>query len=181
MGKAYPELSSNLKKIETVIKAEEKQFLVTLDQGMKILNKYLQDMDGSTINGELVFKLYDTYGFPIDLTEDIAREKGYIIDKDGYDKFMAIQKTKAKTSSNFKKSVNKLNLNSISNKTSFKGYDSLQNQGKILGLYVEGESVSMVDKSQEAIVILDNTTLYAESGGQVGDRGRLYSENSKFD
>ena len=181
MGDAYPELSSNLKKIETVIKAEEKQFLVTLDQGMKILNKYLQDMDGSTINGELIFKLYDTYGFPIDLTEDIAREKGYIVDKDGYDKFMAIQKTKAKTSSNFKKSVNKLNLNSISNKTSFMGYDSLQNQGKILGLYVEGESVPMVGESQEAIVILDNTTLYAESGGQVGDRGRLYSENSKFD
>ena len=181
MGNAYPELSSNLKKIETVIKAEEKQFLVTLDQGMKILNKYLQDIDGSTINGELIFKLYDTYGFPIDLTEDIAREKGYIIDKDGYDKFMAIQKTKAKTSSNFKKSVNKLNLNSISNKTSFMGYDSLQNQGKILGLYVEGESVPMVGESQEAIVILDNTTLYAESGGQVGDRGRLYSENSKFD
>ncbi len=181
MSDAYPELTSNLSKIEKILKAEENQFLVTLDQGMKILEKNLENIDDNIIPGELVFKLYDTYGFPFDLTEDIAKERGLTLDKDGYDKFMAAQKNQAKASSQFKDSLNKLNLNSIPNNTSFTGYVDLQNKVKILGLFVDGKSVDEANEPQEAVIILDNTPFYAESGGQVGDRGRLQFEDAIFD
>lgn len=173
MGEAYPELAAQQPVIEKVLRVEEEQFAKTLDRGMQILNAALADLEGSVIPGQTVFKLYDTYGFPADLTADVAREQHFTIDEDGFAKAMQEQRERAQSASNFGADYNEL-LN-ISHQTEFTGYDKTVSDAKVLELIVDNQSVESVTAGQTALVILDKTVFYAESGGQVGDSGDLLS------
>jgi alanyl-tRNA synthetase len=173
MGEAYPELAAQQPVIEKVLRVEEEQFAKTLDRGMQILNAALADLEGSVIPGQTVFKLYDTYGFPADLTADVAREQNFTIDEDGFAKAMQEQRERAQSASNFGTDYNEL-LN-ISHQTEFTGYDKTVSDATVLELIVDNQSVESVTPGQTAIVILDKTAFYAESGGQVGDSGDLLS------
>ncbi len=173
MGEAYPELAAQQPVIEKVLRVEEEQFAKTLDRGMQILNAALADLEGSVIPGQTVFKLYDTYGFPADLTADVAREQNFTIDEDGFAKAMQEQRERAQSASNFGTDYNEL-LN-ISHQTEFTGYDKTVSDATVLELIVDNQSVESVTPGQTALVILDKTAFYAESGGQVGDSGDLLS------
>jgi alanyl-tRNA synthetase len=173
MGEAYPELAAQQPVIEKVLRVEEEQFAKTLDRGMQILNAALADLEGSVIPGQTVFKLYDTYGFPADLTADVAREQNFTIDEDGFAKAMQEQRERAQSASNFGTDYNE--LLSISHQTEFTGYDKTVSDATVLELIVDNQSVESVTPGQTAIVILDKTAFYAESGGQVGDSGDLLS------
>ncbi|MDC0598702.1 alanine--tRNA ligase [Gammaproteobacteria bacterium] len=174
MGKAYPELVAAQQAVEEVLLAEEEQFARTLDNGMAILEQDLTQLEGDVIPGETVFKLYDTYGFPVDLTADIARERNLTLDLEGFEHAMQIQKDTARSASRFD-SAESLNLN-LEKETNFVGYEQLENPAKVQALYKEGVEVETLSSGDTGIVLLDNTAFYAESGGQVGDSGRL--ENS---
>lgn len=173
MGEAYPELAAQQPVIEKVLRVEEEQFAKTLDRGMQILNAALADLEGSVIPGQTVFKLYDTYGFPADLTADVAREQNFTIDEDGFAKAMQEQRERAQSASNFGTDYNE--LLSISHQTEFTGYDKTVSDATVLELIVDNQSVESVTAGQTALVILDKTVFYAESGGQVGDSGDLLS------
>ncbi|UTP71841.1 alanine--tRNA ligase [Alteromonas sp. LMIT006] len=173
MGEAYPELAAQQPVIEKVLRVEEEQFAKTLDRGMQILNAALADLEGSVIPGQTVFKLYDTYGFPADLTADVAREQNFTIDEDGFAKAMQEQRERAQSASNFGTDYNE--LLSISHQTEFTGYDKTVSDATVLELIVDNQSVESVTPGQTALVILDKTAFYAESGGQVGDSGDLLS------
>ncbi len=173
MGEAYPELAAQQPVIEKVLRVEEEQFAKTLDRGMQILNAELADLEGSVIPGQTVFKLYDTYGFPADLTADVAREQNFTIDEDGFAKAMQEQRERAQSASNFGADYNE--LLSISHQTEFTGYDKTVSDATVLELIVDNQSVESVTAGQTALVILDKTAFYAESGGQVGDSGDLLS------
>ena len=178
MGEAYPELAKNQAHIEKILKLEEEQFAKTLDHGMKLLESAIADLKGDTIAGETVFKLYDTYGFPVDLTADIARERNLKVDEAGFDACMAEQKNKARAASNFKVDyTDTLNLEGV---TDFTGYDSLLNQGKIIALFKDGAQVETLTAGDEGMVVLDSTPFYGESGGQVGDKGLLTGNGIEF-
>ncbi len=183
MGDAYPELREKQAQIEEAIKAEEEQFALTLEQGMKILEQGLAELDGKQVPGELAFRLYDTYGFPLDLTADIARERGLSVDNDGYEKAMAGQKAMAKSASQFRQaSLASLDLaKADANKpTEFHGYDALDETAEIVALFRDALPVKNISAGDDAVLVLDQTPFYAESGGQVGDTGILACAGAKF-
>jgi alanyl-tRNA synthetase len=169
MGAAYPELAEAAPRVEQVLKQEEERFGETLEHGMKILEAALAK-DGKKLDGETAFALYDTFGFPLDLTADICRERNVELDEAGFNAAMERQKQQARAAGKFKMTAA---IEYIGDKTAFVGYDTLVQEGKIVALYVGGTAVSKVEAGQEAIVVLDTTPFYAESGGQVGDSGAL--------
>ena len=178
MGTAYPELEKNKAIIVKMLKAEEEQFARTLDRGLLILDEALKDIDGKVINGELVFKLYDTYGFPADLTADIGRERGYEIDQAGFEAAMAAQRLRAQKASNFGIDYNK--QLKIDGETKFVGYEHQENTSIIKDIIVEGVSAQTVALDKSALVILEQSAFYAESGGQSGDTGTITTAHGTF-
>ena len=177
MGEAYPDLVKALPQIERVILAEEEQFAKTLDNGMHMLNAALGELKGDTLAGELVFKLYDTYGFPFDLTADIARERKLNIDEDGFHASMAQQRKRSQAAGSF--SVDYTKQLTLAGETQFTGYDALTHKGKVIALYIGEEQVDALTAGQEGVAVLDATPFYAESGGQVGDVGLLSNDSFK--
>lgn len=175
MGDAYPELIKNQAQIERVLLLEEEQFEKTLDKGMAVLEDALAKLSTQVIPGEVVFTLYDTYGFPLDLTNDIARERALTIDLEGYEKAMEEQRARARAAGSFKVDYTAAGLTLPA--TEFIGYASLGEQGRVLALLKGGVQVDHLSEGDEGVVLLDRTPFYAESGGQVGDSG--YLENSK--
>ena len=179
MGEAYPELASMADEIASVLKKEEEQFARTLDKGMAVLEAGLAELSGTVLPGELIFQLYDTFGFPTDLTNDVAREKGYSLDMDGYEKCMEEQRTRARSASQF--GVDYSDNIRVDGSTQFCGYETLENQANILALYAAGEPVVSATEDTEVLVVLDKTAFYAESGGQVGDSGYLQADSGKIE
>lgn len=173
MGAAYPELVEKQAQLEKVLRAEEEQFARTLDKGMALLDEALKAVEGEQISGELVFQLYDTYGFPVDLTNDIARERGFSLDHEGYERCMAEQKERARAAGQFK--VDYTAAVQLEGTTEFTGYEGYTGSGRILALLRDGGAVDAVSAEQDVVVVLDRTPFYAESGGQVGDSGFLTS------
>ncbi len=171
MGDAYPELARQRVQVEKVLKGEEQQFAKTLEKGMGVLETALATVQGSQIPGDVIFQLYDTYGFPTDLTNDIARERGLSLDMDGYEHCMAEQKKRARAASNF--GMDYAATLAIDGETVFDGYDNVARRATIVGLFVAGVAVDEVAEGQDAVVVLDHTPFYGESGGQVGDTGYL--------
>ena len=171
MGDAYPELIDRAESISGTIKREEEQFARTLDKGMGVLESALNDLKGKTLPGELIFLLYDTYGFPTDLTNDIARERGYSLDMAGYEICMSEQRDRARSASQF--DIDYTDTIRLEGSTHFSGYKTLTDTGAALALYSEGEEVESASQGMRVAVVLDNTPFYAESGGQVGDSGYL--------
>lgn len=179
MGDAYPELHTKQTAIEQVLHQEEVQFRRTLEQGLKIFEQAVQNMNGSVIPGEIVFRLSDTHGFPVDLTEDIAREKGLSLDMPGFHAAMEIQKSRARAASQFH-AAGKDEIKT-SHITDFVGYDSLQQGSEIVALYKNGQPVEEIHEGEVASVVLLSTPFYAESGGQVGDQGFLSASGATFE
>ena len=179
MGEAYPELAQKQQIVEKALKAEEEQFSRTLGNGMSILEKAIADLDGKIILGEAVFRLYDTYGFPVDLTADVAREHDLLLDMDGFDAAMSVQKDQARAASNFG-SVAKLEI-ANSETTDFIGYENLEGTSKLLAIFADSIEVESAIEGDEVLLLLDSTPFYGESGGQVGDTGMLTSENASFE
>jgi len=179
MGEAFPELRNQQAHIERVLKAEEEQFAKTLEQGLKILEQDLAELKGNVVPGEVVFKLYDTYGFPMDLTGDIARERELTLDEAGFEREMNAQRERARSASSFGMDYN--SLVKVDVPTVFGGYDSHAGTGKVVALYKGGASVDVLNEGEEGVVILDHTPFYGEAGGQVGDRGYLQAANGRFE
>ncbi|MBV4516742.1 alanine--tRNA ligase [Pseudomonas sp. FYR_2] len=179
MGEAFPELKSQQAHIERVLKAEEEQFAKTLEQGLRILEQDLAQLKGDVVPGDVVFKLYDTYGFPMDLTADIARERELTIDEAGFEREMDAQRERARSASAFGMDYN--SLVKVDTATEFLGYDVTEGQGKIIALYKDGQSVDQLGEGEQGVVVLDRTPFYAESGGQVGDTGFLQAGAARFD
>ena len=178
MGEAYPELRTLQAHVEKVLRLEEEQFAKTLDKGMAILNDAIADLKGDTIPGETAFKLYDTYGFPLDLTADVARERDLKVDEDGFNVAMDKQREMARAGSNFGGNYGK-GLE-IDGQTQFLGYASLENTGVVKALFKEGVAVDSLSAGDEAVLVLDETAFYAESGGQAGDSGFLKADGVVF-
>ena len=180
MGEAYPELLERQAYVEKTLNEEEQQFARTLENGMTILEKAIGELSGSVIAGETVFKLYDTYGFPVDLTADIAREHNLTLDMPGFEAAMEIQRDQARAASNFS-AVEKLDLDGLE-KTVFSGYASLQSEAQIVGIFSPAnEKLDIVPANSEVLIVLDTTPFYAESGGQIGDAGLLKSDEARFE
>ncbi|WP_063912879.1 alanine--tRNA ligase [Pseudomonas sp. p21] len=179
MGEAFPELNSQQAHIERVLKAEEEQFAKTLEQGLRILEQDLAQLKGEVVPGDVVFKLYDTYGFPMDLTADIARERELTIDEAGFEREMDAQRERARSASAFGMDYN--SLVKVDSATEFLGYDATEGQGKIIALYKDGQAVDQLGEGEQGVVVLDRTPFYAESGGQVGDTGFLQAGAARFD
>ncbi len=171
MGDAYPELVQAREQVERVLKLEEERFAETLEQGMKILDHAIEGLESREIAGEVVFKLYDTYGFPLDLTADIARERGLSIDNDGFEREMEAQRNRARAASHF--SADQQIDIALDGETDFTGYERLTEEATVIALFQNGKSVDTLGDREEGMVILDHTPFYAESGGQVGDQGIL--------
>jgi alanyl-tRNA synthetase len=179
MGDAYPELAEQQAVVEKVLRIEEEQFGRTLDRGMAMLEDILANLSGDVISGEDVFKLYDTYGFPADLTADIARERGVKIDQAGFDDAMAAQRQRAQQASQFGLDYNQQLKSSA--QTHFTGYTQVEDEAQVVELFYQGESVTELQPEQQGVVILSETPFYAESGGQVGDTGILQLANGVFE
>ncbi|MFJ4442868.1 alanine--tRNA ligase [Pseudomonas sp. NPDC089422] len=179
MGEAFPELQSQQAHIERVLKAEEEQFAKTLEQGLRILEQDLAQLKGDVVPGDVVFKLYDTYGFPMDLTADIARERELTIDEAGFEREMEAQRERARSASSFGMDYN--SLVKVDSATEFLGYDATEGQGKIIALYKDGQAVDQLGEGEQGVVVLDRTPFYAESGGQIGDTGFLQAGAARFD
>lgn len=179
MGEAFPELKSQQAHIERVLKAEEEQFAKTLEQGLRILEQDLAQLKGDVVPGDVVFKLYDTYGFPMDLTADIARERELTIDEAGFEREMDAQRERARSASAFGMDYN--SVVKVDSATEFVGYDATEGQGKIIALYKDGQAVDQLGEGEQGVVVLDRTPFYAESGGQVGDSGFLQAGAARFD
>ncbi len=179
MGDAYPELAKAQAQVEKVLLAEERQFEKTLDKGMALLESALNDLQGEVIPGELIFTLYDTFGFPVDLTNDIARERGLSLDMASYEAAMEQQRQRARSAGAFK--VDYSHSLVLDGATAFTGYDNLSGQGEVRALLREGAQVSQLATGEEGIVVLDQTPFYAESGGQAGDSGYLLADGVEFE
>ena len=179
MGEAFPELKAQQAHIERVLKTEEEQFARTLEQGLRILEQDLAELKGSEIPGDIVFKLYDTYGFPMDLTGDIARERGLTIDEAGFEAAMEAQRERARAASQFGLDYNQ--LVKVDADTRFEGYTSTSGAAQIVALFRDGQAVDSLAEGEKGVVVLDQTPFYAESGGQVGDSGYLTSAGVRFD
>ena len=179
MGDAFPELKQQQAHIERVLKTEEEQFAKTLEQGLKILEQDLAELKGTVIPGEVIFKLYDTYGFPVDLTGDIARERELTLDEAGFEREMEAQRERARSASAFGMDYN--SLVKVDSDTRFLGYGATVASGELLVLLRDGQSVDTLNEGDEGVVVLDQTPFYAESGGQVGDCGFLEGPGVRFD
>ncbi|MDP3332396.1 MAG: alanine--tRNA ligase [Methylococcaceae bacterium] len=178
MGEAYPELKQAQAQVERVLKKEEERFAETLEQGMKILEACIAKLDDSVIPGEVVFQLYDTYGFPVDLTADVARENHLTVDHEGFETAMSAQRERARSASSFGADYDQdIKLDS---QTEFTGYEHLQDQAKIVGLFKKGQPVDNLQDGDEGIVVLDKTPFYGESGGQAGDNGTIEADGAVF-
>jgi len=169
MGDAYPELAKAQERVIATLRQEEERFAETLETGMAILDAAL-GKDAKRLEGDVAFKLNDTYGFPVDMVADIGRERGFAIDMEGFNAAMSAQQERSRAASKFKAGAQ---LEYSGAKTSFRGYDTLSEQGRVVALYREGSAVDRLGAGEEGIVVLDRTPFYAESGGQVGDRGEL--------
>ena len=179
MGDSYPLLVSTQAQIKKILQKEEQQFDETLDQGMKILAEAIEELDGKQIPGEIVFKLYDTYGFPTDLTEDIAREYDLTLDMQGFDREMQQQKERARAASKFaSEELAQLNLDY---QTEFTGYETLEGESSVLALFNGESAVEYCPEGAQCVLVVDRTPFYAESGGQVGDTGRFYGSGVSVD
>jgi len=178
MGEAYPELVDQLPVVEKVLRVEEEQFSKTLARGMAMLNDTLEGLEGDTIPGDVVFKLYDTYGFPTDLTNDVAREHELKIDEEGFEAAMQAQRARAQQASNFGADYN--NKLAIEHTTEFTGYTDVEGQANVVELIADNAFVDSLSDGQEGVVVLDSTPFYAESGGQAGDKGVLRVANGEF-
>ncbi|QZX81653.1 alanine--tRNA ligase [Metapseudomonas otitidis] len=179
MGEAFPELKQQQAHIERVLKTEEEQFAKTLEHGLKILEQDLATLQGQVIPGDIVFKLYDTYGFPVDLTADIARERELTVDEEGFEREMEAQRERARASSAFGMDYN--SLVKVDGDTRFLGYAGTSGSGKVVALFKAGAAVDSLAEGEEGVVVLDQTPFYAESGGQVGDCGYLEGAGVRFD
>ncbi|MGE8147313.1 alanine--tRNA ligase [Pseudomonas frederiksbergensis] len=179
MGEAFPELKQQQSNIERVLKAEEEQFSKTLEHGLKILEQDLLELKGTVVPGDVVFKLYDTYGFPMDLTADIARERNLTVDEVGFEREMEAQRVRARSASSFGLDYNTLVKVDVA--TEFTGYKATSGSAKIVAIYKDGQSVDVLSEGEEAVIVLDQTPFYAESGGQIGDCGYLQVGSSRFD
>ncbi|ACC70795.1 alanine--tRNA ligase [Paraburkholderia phymatum] len=181
MGGAYPELKDAEQRVTHVLRQEEERFFETIEHGMSILEGALADLDskgGKTLDGEVAFKLHDTYGFPLDLTADVCRERGVTVDEPAFDEAMARQREQARAAGKFKMAQG---LDYTGAKTTFHGYEEIVfDDARVTALYVDGASVNEVTKGQQAVVVLDHTPFYAESGGQVGDQGVLANASIRF-
>jgi len=178
MGDAYPELITQQEQIERILAQEENQFSRTLEQGLRLLQEQIQALDGNEIAGDVAFKLYDTYGFPLDLTADIAREHGLQVDMDGFNQCMQRQREQSQSASQFNvdySSPKQLDAVSI-----FHGYEQDVMQSDVIAILVEGEVVEQLTAGKKAAIVLQDTPFYAESGGQVGDRGELIGKHATF-
>ncbi|MDT3297476.1 alanine--tRNA ligase [Shewanella sp. SP1S2-4] len=178
MGDAAKGLAETQVIVEKALKAEEEQFARTLERGLGILDTALNELKGDTLDGETVFKLYDTYGFPMDLTADVCRERNIIVDEAGFEVAMAEQRSRAQAAGNFGADYNA--ALKIDAETAFTGYTELAGQAKVTAIYLNGESVTAIKAGDEAVVVLDVTPFYAESGGQVGDKGQLVASGVEF-
>lgn len=178
MGSAGEELKKQLEMVEKVLKIEEDNFGRTLDRGMAILAEALDNLDGKVLDGETVFKLYDTYGFPADLTNDVARERGFSIDEEGFNNAMEAQRQRARDAGQFGVDYN--DAIKVDAETEFCGYGATEGQASVVALYREGEAVDAINAGEEALIVLDNTPFYAESGGQCGDTGAMTAEGVQF-
>ncbi len=178
MGEAYPELKAAQQRIETVLLQEEEQFARTLDMGMKIFETEVQKLKDKTIPGDVAFRLYDTYGFPVDLTADIARERDLQIDMPGFDKAMAEQRSKSKDANQF--AGNYEQRVQLSGETAFTGYQKLADKAEVSALIADGQRVESLSAGQQGAVVLTATPFYAEGGGQVGDKGTMYFHDAVF-
>ncbi|MFP4063147.1 MAG: alanine--tRNA ligase [Halochromatium sp.] len=179
MGAAYPELRAKQAQIERILKTEEERFADTLEQGLRIFDEIVANLSGTEIPGEAVFRLYDTYGFPADLTADIARERGLTLDLAGFEAAMTAQKERARAASQFGAgAVVELD---VEGETDFSGYDGLVDQATLIGCYLDGEPRDRISAGQEGLLVLDVTPFYAEAGGQLGDRGLLTTETARFE
>ncbi|MFE1616768.1 alanine--tRNA ligase, partial [Acinetobacter baumannii] len=179
MGQAYPELEARREVIEATLIREEEQFAKTLEQGLKLLEGELAQLKDKTIPGATVFKLYDTYGFPTDLTADIARERGFIINEAGFEVEMAAQRQRARDAGKFAVDYN--NIVKVEGETQFDGYTNTTGQGQIVAIYKDGVQVDEVSEGDEALIVLNQTPFYAESGGQIGDTGIFKNETGIFE
>ena len=179
MGEAYPQLNEREAVITDALRNEEEQFARTLDNGMAILEEALADIEDTVIPGAVIFKLYDTYGFPVDLTNDIARERGLSLDLDGYEAAMAAQRRRSQDHAGFK--VDYSQTLNVEGETEFLGYETDQAAGAVVAILVDGASVECLEADQSGILILDRTPFYGESGGQVGDCGRLLTDDGAVD
>ncbi|ONG42337.1 alanine--tRNA ligase [Alkanindiges hydrocarboniclasticus] len=179
MGDAYPELVNRRDVVEATLLKEEEQFARTLEQGLRLLETELVQLQGNTIAGSTVFKLYDTYGFPVDLTADIARERNLHIDEAGFEAEMAQQRQRARDAGKFNIDYN--SIVKVDQESVFHGYSNIQGQGHIVALYKDGQAVDSLNEGDEGLIVLDQTPFYAESGGQVGDTGLLTAENGIFE
>jgi alanyl-tRNA synthetase len=179
MGEAFPELKAAQAQVERVLKKEEERFAETLEQGMKILEACVAKMEGSVIPGDTVFQLYDTYGFPVDLTADFARENNLTVDHAGFETAMTAQRDRARSASSFGADYDQdIKLDA---QTEFTGYSQLDDQVHIIGLYKKGQPVDSLEDGDEGVVILDKTPFYAESGGQIGDCGKIEADGAVFE
>ncbi|MEB6478395.1 alanine--tRNA ligase [Acinetobacter vivianii] len=179
MGDAYPELAAQQARIEAQLLKEEEQFAKTLEQGLKLLEGELAQLKGNVIPGETVFKLYDTYGFPTDLTADIARERDLTIDEAGFEVEMAAQRQRARDAGKFAVDYN--SIVKVEGETQFDGYDATQGQGQIVAIYKDGVQVDEINEGDEALIVLNQTPFYAESGGQIGDTGIFKNDTGIFE
>ncbi len=179
MGEAYPGLPAARDYVMRVLRQEEERFAETLEHGLHHLEQALERLDGRVIPGETVFRLYDTYGFPVDLTADIARERGLTLDMEGFEREMAMQRERARAASHFSGDFGE--RLDIEGSSEFTGYDRLEQQASVTALYVDGQPVERLLEGQQGVVVLDSTPFYAESGGQVGDSGKLQSEKGLFE
>ncbi|MDX1514223.1 MAG: alanine--tRNA ligase [Gammaproteobacteria bacterium] len=179
MADAYPELRERRPVVERILRQEEERFAETLDQGMRILEQSIDELSGTEIPGDTVFRLYDTYGFPVDLTADIARERGLSVDMAAFDEAMNAQRERARAASQFEATADRgLVLDCAS---AFTGYESLRGTGEVLSLFCEGEPVETLGPEDRGMVVLDSTPFYTEGGGQVGDRGELTANGARFE
>lgn len=178
MGAAGEELKQQQAQVEQVLKTEEEQFARTLERGLALLDEELAKLKGDTLDGETAFRLYDTYGFPVDLTADVCRERNIKVDEAGFEAAMEEQRRRARESSGFGADYNAMIR--VDGASEFKGYDHLELNAKVTALFIDGKAVDSVAAGQDAVVILDQTPFYAESGGQVGDKGELKGAGCSF-
>ncbi|HCP7568306.1 TPA: alanine--tRNA ligase [Escherichia coli] len=178
MGSAGEDLKRQQAQVEQVLKTEEEQFARTLERGLALLDEELAKLSGDTLDGETAFRLYDTYGFPVDLTADVCRERNIKVDEAGFEAAMEEQRRRAREASGFGADYNAMIR--FDSASEFKGYDHLELNGKVTALFVDGKAVDAINAGQEAVVVLDQTPFYAESGGQVGDKGELKGANFSF-
>ena len=178
MDSAGEDLKRQQAQVEQVLKTEEEQFARTLERGLALLDEELAKLSGDTLDGETAFRLYDTYGFPVDLTADVCRERNIKVDEAGFEAAMEEQRRRAREASGFGADYNAMIR--VDSASEFKGYDHLELNGKVTALFVDGKAVDAINAGQEAVVVLDQTPFYAESGGQVGDKGELKGANFSF-